>query len=516
MASPNSRQQQQHWPSMFRSKHGSQVWQSQPDMTGSPPSLVSGSAAAAGHSFKPPFSSGPDQERNTDTKPRWNPRPEQIRVLETLFNSGLINPTRDEIPRIRMRLQEYGPVGDSNVFYWFQNRKSRSKNKLRNAAARAAPVRACAPARQHAAAPYTPPPKQFHPPKPPLFSPVAPTSSSSSSSDRSSGSSKPLKPAATQAMSATAAMDLLSPLAAACHQQMDYQFSLGQPAPSAPVPAPNLDEFVATDVEPIFLQYPQGHCLSAGELAAILGAQYIPVPAEQQPPVASPAGMLFGLCNDVAPIGPTTTGQRSSASAAGLGQYWPSGVDQLGLRKNSDPFLNTSVAKEEAYEDFTKTKLGLLQYGLGVTAAPAVNAASAAGVLPLPASPDSAAVTVASASSTAGRLTSLFATTTTTEAVSYNSNLQGPAGDVGFAGAAAGPGATGTGVLGRGAAVVCFAGTSAACSVPATHLDVKLYFGDGAVLFRCNGERAEPLLVDDAGLTVEPLQHGGVYYCVLI
>ncbi|VAH62490.1 hypothetical protein VPH35_044976 [Triticum aestivum] len=515
MASPNSRQQQQHWPSMFRSKHGSQVWQSQPDMTGSPPSLVSGSAAAAGHSFKAPFSSGPDQERNTDTKPRWNPRPEQIRILETLFNSGLINPTRDEIPRIRMRLQEYGPVGDSNVFYWFQNRKSRSKNKLRNAAARAAPVRACAPARQQAAAPYTPPPKQFHPPKPPLFSPVAPTSSSSSSSDRSSGSSKPVKPAATQDMSATAAMDLLSPLAAACHQQMHYQFGLGQTPVStpaqAPAPAPTLDEFVATDVEPIFLQYPQGHCVSAGELAAILGAQYMPVPAVQQPPVASPAGMFLGLCNDVA-IGPTSTGQRSSASAAGLGQYWSIGVDQLGLRKNSDPFLNNPVAKEEAYEDFTKTKLGLVQYGLGLTAAPAT---SAAAVLPPPASPDSTAVTVASASATA-ELTSLFATTATTDAISYNSNLQGPADDVGFAGAAAAAGAGATGVLGRGAAVVCFAGTSAACSVPATHLDVKLYFGDGAVLFRCNGDRAEPLLVDDAGLTVEPLQHGGVYYCVLI
>uniref|UniRef100_M8BNX7 Uncharacterized protein n=1 Tax=Aegilops tauschii TaxID=37682 RepID=M8BNX7_AEGTA len=276
----------------------------------------------------------------------------------------------------------------------------------------------------------------------------------------------------------------------------------------APAPTPTLDEFVATDVEPIFLQYPQGHCLSAGELAAILGAQYMPVPAVQQPPVASPAGMLLGLCNDVA-IGPTSTGQRSSASAAGVGQYWSGGVDQLGLRKNSDPFLNTSVGKEEAYDDFTKTKLGLPQYGLGVTAAPAT---SAAAVLRPPASPDSGAVTVASASATA-ELTSLFATT---DAISYNSNLQGPADDVGFAGAAAAAGAGATGVLGRGAAVVCFAGTSAACSVPATHLDVKLYFGDGAVLFRCNGDRAEPLLVDDAGLTVEPLQHGGGYYCVLI
>ncbi|PWZ43653.1 WUSCHEL-related homeobox 13 [Zea mays] len=43
----------------------------------------------------------------------------------------MVNPPHDEIPRIRMRLQEYGQVGDANVFYWFQNRKSRSKNKLR-------------------------------------------------------------------------------------------------------------------------------------------------------------------------------------------------------------------------------------------------------------------------------------------------------------------------------------------------------------------------------------------------
>jgi hypothetical protein len=69
---------------------------------------------------------------------------------------------------------------------------------------------------------------------------------------------------------------------------------------------------------------------------------------------------------------------------------------------------------------------------------------------------------------------------------------------------------------GGAAAVVCFAGTAAACNVPAAHLDVKLYFGEGAVLFRCSGDRAEPLLVDETGHTVEQLQHGAVYYCVLI
>uniref|UniRef100_A0A804NRF1 Homeobox domain-containing protein n=1 Tax=Zea mays TaxID=4577 RepID=A0A804NRF1_MAIZE len=78
-----------------------------------------------------PISFRGGEERTPDPKPRWNPRPEQIRILEAIFNSGMVNPPREEIPRIRMRLQEYDQVGDANFFYWFQNRKSRSKNKLR-------------------------------------------------------------------------------------------------------------------------------------------------------------------------------------------------------------------------------------------------------------------------------------------------------------------------------------------------------------------------------------------------
>jgi hypothetical protein len=44
----------------------------------------------------------------------------------------MVNPPREEIRKIRAQLQEYGQVGDANVFYWFQNRKSRSKHKLRH------------------------------------------------------------------------------------------------------------------------------------------------------------------------------------------------------------------------------------------------------------------------------------------------------------------------------------------------------------------------------------------------
>ncbi|CAN6444203.1 unnamed protein product [Victoria cruziana] len=113
MASSN-----RHWPSMFKSKPcNSHHHQWQHDII---------SACQ-----KQPYSSG-GEERSPEPKPRWNPKPEQIRILEAIFNSGMVNPPRDEIRKIRAQLQEYGQVGDANVFYWFQNRKSRSKHKQRH------------------------------------------------------------------------------------------------------------------------------------------------------------------------------------------------------------------------------------------------------------------------------------------------------------------------------------------------------------------------------------------------
>ncbi|KAE8674259.1 putative rac gtpase [Hibiscus syriacus] len=118
MASSN-----RHWPSMFKSKpcNTHHQWQ-QHDIN---PSLISSAC------HRPPCSSG-CEERTPEPKPRWNPKPEQIRILEAIFNSGMVNPPRDEIRKIKVLLQEYGQVGDANIFYWFQNRKSRSKPKLRN------------------------------------------------------------------------------------------------------------------------------------------------------------------------------------------------------------------------------------------------------------------------------------------------------------------------------------------------------------------------------------------------
>nr|GMC88239.1 WUSCHEL-related homeobox 9-like isoform X1 [Ipomoea batatas] len=156
-----------HWPSLFRSKPSGSN-QRQHD---------SNSSRVAG-----------GEERTPEPKPRWNPKPEQIRILESLFNSGVVNPSREEIRRIRLRLEEYGEVGDANVFYWFQNRKSRSKNKQRqlhiqNAMAAAAAAAVVEPQQNPSPPPPPPPPAAvtFLGNNPIMIG----TSSSSSSSDNS-------------------------------------------------------------------------------------------------------------------------------------------------------------------------------------------------------------------------------------------------------------------------------------------------------------------------------------------
>ena len=80
----------------------------------------------------------PEKERERTVpvaKTRWHPKPDQIQILEAIVNSGMVNPPREEIKRIRGQLEEFGHVEDVNVFYWFQNRKARVKRKrqLQNA-----------------------------------------------------------------------------------------------------------------------------------------------------------------------------------------------------------------------------------------------------------------------------------------------------------------------------------------------------------------------------------------------
>lgn len=75
----------------------------------------------------PPLPATPVEHVRT----RWMPKPEQILILESIFNSGMVNPPKDETVRIRKLLEKFGDVGDANVFYWFQNRRSRSRRRQR-------------------------------------------------------------------------------------------------------------------------------------------------------------------------------------------------------------------------------------------------------------------------------------------------------------------------------------------------------------------------------------------------
>ncbi|CAH9123650.1 unnamed protein product [Cuscuta epithymum] len=155
------------WPSMFKAKGGSKKGNTNQWMASDKNSSRASSS-----------SSGKFEERTPELKERWNPRPEQIRILEAVFNSGIVTPMREDIVRIRTRIEEYGKVADSSVFYWFQNRKSRSKNKQRKL--------------RSAEAPQPPPPPQRNLTLPPPTTLVTPTvtilsSSSSSSSSSNSG-----------------------------------------------------------------------------------------------------------------------------------------------------------------------------------------------------------------------------------------------------------------------------------------------------------------------------------------
>ncbi|KNA15092.1 hypothetical protein SOVF_101380, partial [Spinacia oleracea] len=168
MASSN-----RHWPSMFKSKPcNNQQWSQNHDTNHQQSSLLSNSCGRSSSSNSP-FSSG-CEERTPEPKPRWNPKPEQIRILEAIFNSGMVNPPRDEIRRIRAQLQEYGQVGDANVFYWFQNRKSRSKHKQRTLQAKITATAATITNNTTVGIHHNSPPQPM------------PTSSSSSSSEKAS------------------------------------------------------------------------------------------------------------------------------------------------------------------------------------------------------------------------------------------------------------------------------------------------------------------------------------------
>nr|ANC94879.1 WUSCHEL homeobox protein [Pinus pinaster] len=112
------------WPSMFKANPS--ISRSQWGEA-SNPSAISGQRQSCEG-----ISSENEETSQQESKPRWNPKPEQIRVLQSIFNSGVTNPTPEEIKRIRAQLQEFGEIRDASVFYWFRNKKARTKQRQRH------------------------------------------------------------------------------------------------------------------------------------------------------------------------------------------------------------------------------------------------------------------------------------------------------------------------------------------------------------------------------------------------
>ncbi|KAJ3677275.1 hypothetical protein LUZ60_002999 [Juncus effusus] len=65
---------------------------------------------------------------------RWNPSPDQIRILEALYKNGMRTPNSNQIERITVELSRYGRIEGKNVFYWFQNHKARERQKQKRSA----------------------------------------------------------------------------------------------------------------------------------------------------------------------------------------------------------------------------------------------------------------------------------------------------------------------------------------------------------------------------------------------
>jgi hypothetical protein len=320
----------------------------------------------------------------------------------------MVNPSRDEIRRIRLQLQEYGPVGDANVFYWFQNRKSRTKHKLRAAGQLQPSARATlAPV----PAPVTPP---RHNLQLAAAAPVALTSSSSSSSDRSSGSSrKSVTPTTSVALASspvvvhgvmpTTTMDLLTPLppsaAALAARQLYYQYHSQIMAPAT---APTMPDLMITSPEPLLPQWQQGgqHYLPATELGGVLGGH---THTTHEPPAMHRAGVslsptvLFGLCNEA--LGQDCADISIVSKGLGHGQFWNNSTWGSDLSNNSKTDALSAVIRD----DDEKARLGLFHYyglaGATTAAAPAHAAAADAGtaamLLPSSASSNAAAATSA-------------------------------------------------------------------------------------------------------------------------
>lgn len=60
---------------------------------------------------------------------RWAPSQTQLHILERLYDHGNCTPNKKKIKEITSELSQHGPISETNVYNWFQNRKARAKRK---------------------------------------------------------------------------------------------------------------------------------------------------------------------------------------------------------------------------------------------------------------------------------------------------------------------------------------------------------------------------------------------------
>ncbi|KAB2068479.1 hypothetical protein ERO13_A08G028800v2 [Gossypium hirsutum] len=63
---------------------------------------------------------------------RWTPTALQLQILENIYKQGTGTPSKQKIKEIASELEQHGPISETNVYNWFQNRRARSKRKLQS------------------------------------------------------------------------------------------------------------------------------------------------------------------------------------------------------------------------------------------------------------------------------------------------------------------------------------------------------------------------------------------------
>ncbi|EFJ23657.1 hypothetical protein SELMODRAFT_451355 [Selaginella moellendorffii] len=79
----------------------------------------------------PPPPLPPPPPVKATTRQRWAPSQAQVKLLESLYDVGMGTPHKQRVREITAELSQLGPVNESNVYNWFQNRKARTRRRNR-------------------------------------------------------------------------------------------------------------------------------------------------------------------------------------------------------------------------------------------------------------------------------------------------------------------------------------------------------------------------------------------------